>query len=148
MTVAVQYALPRSGLPAARSFRRWIDSALASLGESGSLCLRIVDEPEGRELNSTWRGKDYATNVLSFPADVQLDGEHWLGDLVLCAPVIAHEATEQGKTPRDHYAHLCLHGLLHLLGHDHQTDAEAEAMEAIEVRLLGELGVADPYRAD
>ena len=145
MTVSVQYALPRSGLPAARSFRHWIDSALATLGQDGSLCLRIVDEAEGLDLNSNWRGKDYATNVLSFPADVQIDGEPWLGDLVLCAPVIAREAAEQGKSPRDHYCHLCLHGLLHLLGYDHQNDAEATAMEAIEVRLLTELGVADPY---
>lgn len=145
MTVAVQYALPRSGLPAARSFKRWIDGALASLGQSGSLCLRIVDAAEGRELNANWRGKDYATNVLSFPAEVQIEGESWLGDLVLCAPVIAREAAEQGKVLRDHYAHLCLHGLLHLLGHDHQGDADADAMEAVEVRLLAELGVANPY---
>jgi probable rRNA maturation factor len=145
VTVAVQYGTGRLGLPAAGSLRHWIDSALQMLESSGSLCLRIVDEPEGRELNACWRGKDYATNVLSFPADVQVDGERWLGDLVLCAPVIAREAAEQGKPLRHHYAHLCLHGLLHLLGHDHQTDAEADAMEAIEIELLARLQIPNPY---
>ncbi len=148
MAVAVQYAIGRAGLPSARSFRHWIESAQQVLAGSGSLCLRIVDEAEGRELNANWRGKDYATNVLSFPADVQIEDERWLGDLVLCAPVIAREAAEQGKPLRHHYAHLCLHGLLHLLGHDHQTDAEAEAMEAIEIKLLAGLGIADPYASD
>ncbi len=148
MAVAVQYAIGRAGLPAARSFRHWIDSALQRLESPGSLCLRLVDEAEGRELNASWRGKDYATNVLSFPADVQIEGERWLGDLVLCAPVIAREAAEQGKPLRHHYAHLCLHGLLHLLGHDHQTDAEAEAMEAIEIELLAGLGMANPYAGE
>ena len=143
--IAIQYGLPRRGLPAATRLRRWLDQAQAALGEAGGLCVRLVDVEEGRQLNADYRGKDYATNVLSFPADVAIDGERWLGDLVLCAPVIAREAAEQGKSLPDHYAHLLVHGLLHLLGHDHQDDAEAEAMEALEVQLLAGLGVGNPY---
>lgn len=110
------------------------------------LCVRVVDEAEGTELNAAWRGKDYATNVLSFPADIVLDGQAMLGDLVLCAPVIEREAQEQRKTVADHCAHLCVHGVLHLLGYDHVQEAEAEAMEAMEVTVLGAYGCADPYR--
>ena len=143
--IAIQYGLPRRGLPAATRLRRWLEQAQQALGEAGGLCVRLVDVAEGRQLNADYRGKDYATNVLSFPANVAIDGERWLGDLVLCAPVIAREAAEQGKSLPDHYAHLLVHGLLHLLGHDHQDDAEAEAMEALEVQLLAGLGVGNPY---
>ena len=143
--IAIQYGLPRRGLPAATRLRRCLEQAQQALGEAGGLCVRLVDVAEGRQLNADYRGKDYATNVLSFPADVASEGERWLGDLVLCAPVIAHEAAEQGKSLPDHYAHLLVHGLLHLLGHDHQDDAEAEAMEALEVQLLAGLGVGNPY---
>lgn len=143
--IAVQYGLPRRGLPAARSLRRWIEQAQAQLDQVGGLCIRLVDNDEGRQLNADYRDRDYATNVLSFPADVEIDGERWLGDLVLCAPVIAREAAEQGKSLQNHYAHLLIHGLLHLLGHDHQDEAEATAMEALEIRLLAGLGVGDPY---
>lgn len=143
--IAVQFGLPRRGLPAARSLRGWLEHGLSQLQIEGGLCVRLVDADEGRQLNADYRGKHYATNVLSFPADLDIDGERWLGDLVLCAPVIAREAAEQGKRLSDHYAHLLIHGLLHLLGHDHQDEAEAHKMEALEVRLLSGLGIGDPY---
>jgi probable rRNA maturation factor len=110
------------------------------------LAIRIVDTAEGQALNRDYRGKDYATNVLSFPAELP-PGVNLplIGDLAICAPVVAREAAEQGKKPRDHWAHLTVHGTLHLLGYDHIDEAEAEAMEALETRILAGLGIADPY---
>ena len=104
---------------------------------------------EGQSLNHTYRGKDYATNVLSFPADLppELDLP-LLGDLVVCAPVVAREATEQHKQLNAHWAHMVIHGCLHLLGYDHIDDAEADEMEALERELLAQLGIADPYLDD
>ena len=108
-----------------------------------------MNETEGRALNRDYRHKDYATNVLSFPVElpegVAVD---WLGDLVLCAPVVAQEAISQGKTLRAHYAHLVVHGVLHLLGFDHQNERDAERMEAEERRILALLGIADPYAGE
>lgn len=144
--LAVQYGLPRRGLPAALSFRRWVDAVLAQQQAAGELCLRLVDSDEGRQLNRDWRGKDYATNVLSFPAELEISGQRWLGDLVICAPVVAREAAEQNKPVKNHYAHLTVHGMLHLLGYDHQHDAQAQQMEALEREILAGLGIADPYR--
>ena len=144
----VGYAVPRAGLPSAASFRRWVEAALrgARRRNSAELAIRIVDADEGRAFNRHYRGKDYATNVLSFPAElppgVQLP---LLGDLALCAPVILREAVQQHKLPRDHWAHLTVHGVLHLLGHDHLDQTEAEAMEALETRILAGLGITDPY---
>ena len=146
--VHVGYAAPRAGVPAAASFRRWVEAALrgAKRRRATELSIRIVDAAEGRALNRDYRGKDYATNVLSFGADlppgVQLP---LIGDIVICAPVVVREAAEQGKPPRDHWAHLTVHGVLHLLGHDHIIEAEAEVMEALETRILAGLGIADPY---
>jgi probable rRNA maturation factor len=112
------------------------------------VAIRIVDADEGQALNLQYRGRDYATNVLSFPADLP-PGVNLplIGDLVICAPVVAREAAEQGKKPTDHWAHMTVHGTLHLLGYDHMEDAEAEAMEALETRILAGLGIADPYLA-
>lgn len=140
--------LSRRGIPAAISFRRWLEAALDEVGaDSAGLALRIVDEHEGHALNRHWRGRDHATNVLSFPADLpEALPERWLGDIVLCAPLIAREADAQGKPPRAHWAHLAVHGLLHLLGHDHIDPAQAEAMEAMETRILARLGFPDPYQ--
>lgn len=143
------YGLPRRGLPAAASFRRWIAAALAGAGHRGDaeLSVRIVDADEGRQLNATYRGKDYATNVLSFPAELPPGVElPLLGDLAICAPVVLREAAEQHKAVRDHWAHLTIHGVLHLLGYDHIEDAEAEHMETLETRVLAGLGIDDPYR--
>jgi probable rRNA maturation factor len=105
-----------------------------------------VDTKEACSLNRHYRGKDYATNVLSFPADLPPEMQvPLLGDLVICAPVVAKEAAEQGKSLAAHYAHLTIHGVLHLLGLDHEDEREAEAMERIERELLADLGYADPY---
>lgn len=129
------------------AFRRWCELALRQRSADSELTIRLVDEAEGRELNHTWRHKDYATNVLSFPADVpdELLDIPLLGDLVICIPVVEREAREQGKALDAHWAHLVIHGCLHLLGYDHIDDDEAEEMEALERTLLAELGHPDPY---
>ncbi|MFV0454488.1 MAG: rRNA maturation RNase YbeY [Pseudomonas sp.] len=133
--------------PNDEDFRRWCELALRQRSADSELTIRLVDEAEGRELNHTWRQKDYATNVLSFPADVpdELLDIPLLGDLVICVPVVAREAAEQGKPLEAHWAHLVIHGCLHLLGYDHIDDAEADEMEALECQLLAELGHPDPY---
>ena len=146
--VSVGYALPRTGIPSAASFRKWVASALEGRIREADLAIRIVDAREGRSLNRHYRGKDYATNVLSFPADLP-EGVKLplLGDLVICVPVVTREATEQGKRLNDHYAHLTVHGALHLLGWDHEDEREAECMEQLEREILASLGIADPYLA-
>ena len=137
----------RKGVPLSVSFQAWI----ASIPElrrrrQAQINIRIVATGEGRRFNNQFRGKDYATNVLSFPyAPLPGAKTALLGDLVICAPVVAREAAEQGKRPRDHYAHLTIHGVLHLLGYDHETQAEAEQMEALERRILVGMGIVDPY---
>ncbi|HET7932299.1 MAG TPA: rRNA maturation RNase YbeY [Rhodanobacteraceae bacterium] len=148
LDLTVAFAVPRRGVPASASFRRWVEAALAGARHRrpAELSIRIVGAREGRALNRQYRGKDYATNVLSFPVELPRGiVSPLLGDLVIAAPVVAREAREQGKTPRDHYAHLTVHGTLHLLGYDHQNDADAERMEALETRILASLGIADPY---
>lgn len=144
--IDVSYGLPRAGLPASGTLRAYAEAALAGRREDAELAIRIVDTEEGRTLNRDYRDKDYATNVLSFPAELPPGVPlPVLGDLVLCAPVIAREAAEQGKPLKHHYAHMVVHGVLHLLGHDHMHEAEAEAMEAVEREVLAGLGIADPY---
>ncbi|AKC78537.1 rRNA maturation RNase YbeY [Xanthomonas arboricola pv. juglandis] len=153
LDVAVSYALPRAGLPSAVSFRKWVAAALKGRIREADLAVRIVDEKEGCSLNHHYRGKDYATNVLSFPADLP-EGlpkgvkMPLLGDLVICAPVVAREAAEQGKSLAAHYAHLTVHGTLHLLGWDHEDDKEADAMEQLEREILADLGIDDPYAGE
>jgi probable rRNA maturation factor len=136
--------------PSDADFRQWCELALRQRQNDSELTIRLVDEAEGRELNSTYRHKDYATNVLSFPADVPDDmlDIPLLGDLVICTQVVEREAAEQGKALDSHWAHLVIHGCLHLLGYDHIDDEEAEEMEALERTLLGELGHPDPYADD
>jgi len=150
LDVAVGYAAPRKGVPASASFRRWIEAALkgAKRRKATEVSVRIVDTEEGQALNLQYRGRDYATNVLSFPVELPPGVDiPLIGDLVICAPVVAREAAEQGKKPVDHWAHLTIHGTLHLLGYDHIDEAEAEAMEALETKVLAGLGIADPYLA-
>jgi probable rRNA maturation factor len=150
LDVAVGYAAPRKGVPASASFRRWIEAALkgAKRRKATEVSVRIVDTEEGQALNLQYRGRDYATNVLSFPVELPPGVDlPLIGDLVICAPVVAREAAEQGKKPADHWAHLTIHGTLHLLGYDHIDEAEAEAMEALETKVLAGLGIADPYLA-
>ena len=142
LDVGVSYALPRAGLPAAASFRKWVAAALEGRIREADLAIRLVDADEGQELNRDYRNKDYATNVLSFPYEYE---PRTVGDLVLCPEVVAREAAEQGKTLAAHYAHLTVHGILHLQGWDHEEDEHAEAMENEERRILAALGIADPY---
>ena len=153
LDVGVSYALPRVGLPAAVSFRKWVAAALDGRIRDADLAVRLVGSKEGRALNRHYRGKDYATNVLSFPAEIA-EGVKLpkgvkmplLGDLVLCAPVVAREAKEQKKPLAAHYAHLTVHGALHLLGWNHEDSREAECMEQLEREILAGLGLPDPYR--
>ncbi|MBK8066974.1 MAG: rRNA maturation RNase YbeY [Rhodanobacteraceae bacterium] len=147
LVLALGYGCERRGLPAKASYQRWALAALAGARRRGcfALSLRLVGADEGRQLNRDYRGKDYATNVLSFPADATMDGQRLIGDLALCAPVIAREAGEQGKSTQAHHAHLTVHGVLHLLGYDHEDAAGAARMEALEIRILAGLGYANPY---
>jgi probable rRNA maturation factor len=147
--VHLSLALPsRRGVPTRASFAQWAGLALPARMRRGELSIRVVDTDEGRALNHQWRRRDYATNVLSFPADaLPGGGPRLLGDLVLCAPVVLAEAASQRKPARHHWAHLTIHGVLHLLGHDHERPEDAERMEAIERKLLAGLGIPDPYQA-
>lgn len=148
----LQVASTATGLPDAEAFRLWAEAALreAGIGTVVEITVRIVDTEESRTLNREYRDKDKPTNVLSFPNELpeflreQLDVLP-LGDLVICAPVMASEAAEHGKRESDHWAHLTVHGVLHLLGFDHIDDDDAEAMEAREVAALKTLGIANPY---
>jgi probable rRNA maturation factor len=145
----VQYATRARGLPTPGQLRRWARAALgdsrAALGDSRTarITVRIVGGNEGRTLNRSFRGRDHATNVLSFR---MRDRPAVEGDLALCAPVIAREARAQGKSLGAHYAHLVVHGVLHLQGHDHETRREARRMERRETRIVTGLGFPDPYR--
>jgi len=141
LALDVQYAVPRRGLPAPATLRRW---AGAAVERDVAATLRFVGLAEGRTLNALYRGKDHATNVLTFVYD---DAVPLAGDVVLCVPVLRHEAKAGGKSLRAHCAHLVVHGMLHLQGHDHATPSEAGRMEAREARLLAALGYDDPYAA-
>ncbi len=146
----LQLATEASDLPAEAQLRHWVELALRQRTADSELTIRLVDAEEGQELNRTYRHKDYATNVLSFPAEVPegLLDIPLLGDLVICVPVVEREAREQNKALEAHWAHLVIHGCLHLLGYDHIDDEEAEEMEGLERQLLAELGYPDPYRDD
>lgn len=139
LNLSVQYACNRDGLPLRADFVRWARAALAGGGE---VTIRLVDADEGQELNKEYRGKDYATNVLSFPYESE---PVVMGDLVICPTVVAREATEQNKPLDAHYAHLTVHGMLHLQGWDHENDEDAQAMEDEEREILAALGYPDPY---
>ncbi len=139
LNLAVQYAGAVDGKPSRAQFRRWVRAALEG---DARMTLRIVGHKEGRLLNRSYRNKDYATNVLTF---VFHDQPPFEGDLALCAPVIAREARLQRKTLLAHYAHLTVHGVLHLQGYDHDNDRDARVMERRETQILAKLGYADPY---
>lgn len=141
-SLTVQYAAENADpahLPSRPQFRRWVDSTLEQQAE---ITLRIVDEQEGRMLNHDYRGKNYATNVLTFVYD---DTKPLSGDIVLCAAVVEREAREQQKKLLAHYAHLTVHGVLHLQGYDHIEDDEAAVMEQKETAILEKLGFDNPY---
>jgi probable rRNA maturation factor len=133
--VSIQYAVPRRGVPGAAFLRRWARVPFP-------VTLRIVGEHEAHELNRTFRNKDYATNVLAFRYD------RTSGDIVLCHPVIRREARAQGKRIAAHYAHLVVHGCLHLRGYDHEKKRDAARMEAREIRILRRGGIRDPYAVE
>lgn len=133
-------------VPPFRELEAWVSAALEGRRENAELTIRIVDADESRALNRDYRGKDSPTNVLSFPAELPPEVEiPLLGDLVICAPVVAREAGEQGKPLAAHWCHMVVHGCLHLLGYDHVEDEQAEAMEALETRILARLGYPNPY---
>lgn len=138
--LAVQYASKAQGMPSRTQFRRW---AKVAMEKDFGVTLRVVDEQEGRELNKNYRGKDYATNVLTF---VYEDSQPLQGDVVICATVIEREAAEQKKELLAHYAHMTLHAMLHLQGYDHEKAAEATKMEALESSLMLKLRYPDPYQ--
>ena len=148
LALGLQSAASGDGQPSKAQFKTWASAAIQPGCAAVELSIRLVDAEEGQTLNRDYRGKDYATNVLTFTyADEMpaIPGLPLLGDLVFCHPVVLREAAEQGKPATDHYAHLTVHGMLHLQGYDHEQDAEAEAMEALETRILAGLGIADPY---
>ncbi|BAN36391.1 hypothetical protein SCD_n02589 [Sulfuricella denitrificans skB26] len=147
LSLSVQYAAKPDDVPARAQFRRWVKAALR---QDAEIALRIVDEEEGRALNRDYRGKDYATNVLTFVYDDEFPGAQLplAGDIVLCAPVVAREAVQQEKPIEAHYAHLTVHGVLHLQGYDHESDEQARQMEALEIQIVTKLGYSDPYQAD
>jgi probable rRNA maturation factor len=142
LNIEVQIASRLLGIPGAGHFRRWLTAALPV---SAELTLRVVNAAEGRRLNVAFRGKDYATNVLTFVYH-EANARTLMGDIVLCAPVVAREAREQGKSLTAHYAHLAVHGALHLAGLDHQLADEASAMETREIAILERLQFSNPYR--
>ncbi|MGQ0798645.1 MAG: rRNA maturation RNase YbeY [Pseudomarimonas sp.] len=139
--------MARAGVPAPHTFRKWMAVALPKRRSAVAIALRVVDEVEARQLNQQFRGRDYATNVLSFPDKVidPVNGTRFIGDIAICAPVVIREALEQGKAVRAHFAHMTIHGVLHLLGHDHVDEADAVKMETLERQLLASLGISDPY---
>ncbi|MCP4980122.1 MAG: rRNA maturation RNase YbeY [Gammaproteobacteria bacterium] len=136
-------ALP--DVPSSLQFQEWVIAALQQVHRDFEQTIRIVDENESRDLNRRFRNKDSVTNVLAFPSDSALLDYDCLGDLVICAPVVASEAALQGKPLQAHWAHLMVHGMLHLQGFDHQSDRETEHMEALEIKILDSLGYTNPY---
>lgn len=148
MSVTLDLQVAYDGdVPTEQQFQQWVDVALQQVKEDCELSIRLVDEAESAELNGTYRGKDYPTNVLSFPFEAPVEIEPiLLGDLVVCVPIVQKEAIEQNKLVEHHWAHMIVHGCLHLLGYDHIDDDEAEEMESLEITLLNSLAISDPYQ--
>lgn len=154
--LVVQRATTAVLTPQDEDFHCWTAAALASGTIRFDITIRLVDEDESRRLNASYRDRDSATNVLSFPADLSAEiqsrievqsGARPLGDLLMCAPVVNREALVQGKPALDHWAHLTVHGILHLLGHDHQHPDHTNAMQQLETEILASMGIGDPYAA-
>lgn len=132
--------------PDSAQFQNWLNQVATRLNITGEVCIKIVDEAESQNLNKTYRQKDKPTNVLSFPSDIPefVESTH-LGDLAICAQIVEQQAQAQNKNINDHWSHLTIHGCLHLLGYDHIEDTQAETMEALEIELLADLGIGNPY---
>ncbi len=146
MRVDVQIVSTRRDLPAVADIEGWSLATLRALQTHAQLCVRVVDEAEATQLNETYRGRSGPTNVLSFSFDaMQRTEPPLLGDIIICAPVVAREAEAQHKSARAHYAHMVVHGTLHLLGHDHESRSQARAMEALECEIIAGLGFTNPY---
>jgi probable rRNA maturation factor len=148
--IDIESASTSVNIPADDQFANWVSAALHGREGAYRLAIRIVDEAEMRRFNFQYRHKDHATNVLSFPADLPANlpaelRDSVLGDLLICAPLVEREAHEQKRPATDHWAHLTVHGVLHLLGHDHQHEDEARVMESLETEILAKLGIPDPY---
>ena len=142
----VQYGIKDKNVPETSEFQTWADKIPSIENEQPDVCLRIVDEKEARELNYRYRNVNKATNVLSFPASIPNEvGLNFLGDVVICAPIVYQEAIEQNKDINSHWAHLLIHGILHLQGYVHDNEKCAAAMEAIEIDTLHKLGIENPY---
>ena len=154
MNVDVQIVSNAAGIPSADDIGQWVKRAVSTVAadSDAEVSVRIVDEDEMQTLNRDYRDQDKPTNVLSFPtgdADGMPPGvTSPLGDIVVCAAVVAREAEEQGKTLDEHWSHMLVHGALHLLGHDHLTESQADAMESLEREILAGLGIADPYQGN
>ena len=142
--VSVQIITAEPGVPAEDDILHWAGYALA--GEEGEITIRVTDEDEMRSLNHRWRNIDSPTNVLSFP--LHDAGSPLLGDIAVCAPVLRQEAAQQGKSVNAHWAHIIIHGILHLMGYDHGNETDAEFMEAKETAIMQDLGFPDPYLQD
>ncbi len=154
LDVDVQFAVDEQSAVSSVQLKSWAKKAFDFIQKRSSKndaikihatyesVIRVVDQEESQELNQGYRGKNKPTNVLSFSYE---DIDDYLGDLVICLPVVLHEAQEQGKSVADHFAHMVVHGTLHLLGYDHENDAEADQMESLERDILNELGIANPY---
>ncbi len=146
ITTEVQYASTAKNIPTEVQFQNWSSMAVMDIDRDIEVLIRVVDEPESAELNQQFRHKPGATNVLSFP--VQIPGEielDLIGDLVICAPLVETEALQQNKKYDDHWAHLVVHGVLHLLGYDHIDNVQAQQMEAKEIAILKQLNIINPY---
>jgi len=146
LELAVSYAARRPWVPRRSQFEMWARAAVPALSRPNVLSVRVVGDARSRALNARYRNKDLPTNVLSFRgAGVAPDGRNYLGELVICAPVVAREAKLHAKSRESHWAHMTVHGVLHLLGFDHEHDRESRKMAAREVQILDRLGFSDPY---
>ena len=155
MTAAaeIQHASSDENIPGDNLLQHWCAAVLTAMGQSGEVVIRVVDEAESQQLNHQYRHKNAATNVLSFPFEkpdfpAEQEEENYLGDLVICAPVVYRESQQQGKPLAWHWAHMVVHGMLHLLGYDHIEDTDAEEMEQQEISILQQLGIDNPYESD
>jgi probable rRNA maturation factor len=149
LEVEIQYATECTDLPSEADFNTWVRAALLPQTAQREVVIRLVDAPESRRLNLAYRAKDSPTNVLSFPFEAPPGvPSGLLGDLVVCAPVVAQEARIQGKSGLAHWAHMVVHGMLHLQGYDHQNEAQAEQMEGLERSILQRLNFPDPYHEE